>query len=181
MGCFVVSRCFQCKEGFGICTINYPEETTKWWWRIILRKIKLYHNHAAEHEVHTFDLHSGLILMHTQGIHKCLHTVCVSAHTWVTGLEKCDYECDAGAHSVFLSAAGQTVREWGSQEVSRQKNSPGQGAYSLSTPKALEDMYYSHRKTRGTPKYEGWREERERGRDGSGQRDVGGQGRVRHR
>lgn len=28
MGCFVVSRCFQCKEGFRICTINYPNKTT---------------------------------------------------------------------------------------------------------------------------------------------------------
>lgn len=23
-----VSRCFQCKEGFRICTINYPDKTT---------------------------------------------------------------------------------------------------------------------------------------------------------
>lgn len=106
--------------------------------------------------------------MHTRSIHKGLHMCfCI----YLGELPVTMWLGVMGGRSVFLSAAGQTLWAWGSQEVSRQKNSPGQGSYSQSTSEASEAMYYSRRKARDTPQHEGWQEDKKKeGRDGSKQR-----------
>lgn len=42
----------------------------------------------------------------------------------------------------------------------RQKNSPGQGSYTLIASLPSEAMYYSQRKTKDVPQLEAWQEER---------------------
>lgn len=42
----------------------------------------------------------------------------------------------------------------------RQKNSPGQGSYTLAASLPSEAMYYSQRKTKDVPQLEAWQEER---------------------
>lgn len=108
-----------------ICTINHPGKTTSDEGPLRWQRCKACEeNHAEDQEV---CLHPGLRLRPTKSTSEDLHffaCTCVS----------CQFHCDY-SHSVFLSAAGQTLWVWGSQEVSRQRNSPGRDLILTPHPK----------------------------------------------
>lgn len=73
IGWFVERRCFQCREGFGISTINYPNKNTSDDGPIIPRKKKkkkLYRNHTVRF-LFAFRSHAPA---HAHSICKCLYT-----------------------------------------------------------------------------------------------------------